>query len=70
MQDRIRARGPGSRGRRPATAPTGRVCGDVECDTVISVYNTTDLCHRHRPVRYPRVRGIVTKTHQSIDERP
>jgi len=26
---------------------------------VLSRYNQSDMCHLHRPVRFPRVRGAV-----------
>lgn len=39
------------------TYPEGRVCAASGCDTRISVYNGSDLCWRHQPVRIPPTRG-------------
>lgn len=39
------------------TYPEGRVCAASGCDTRISIYNGSDLCWRHRPVRIPPTRG-------------
>lgn len=46
-------------GKRPRAVDTRRVCTDRSCDTVLSRYNTHDYCHLHRPVRFPRVRGVL-----------
>jgi hypothetical protein len=61
MDSTLRGVKPGSRTGRPRTATAGRVCRHEACATVISIYNTTDHCNAHRPRRYPRVRGVVTK---------
>ncbi len=53
----IRADRPGARIRRPKQYSKGRVCENPECGTVISRYNREELCFRHRPVVYPRIRG-------------
>ena len=53
----IRAARPGSRIRRPKQYNAGRVCIAGECETVISRYNRSETCFRHRPVTYPRIRG-------------
>ncbi|HSJ34243.1 MAG TPA: hypothetical protein VLB85_04255 [Acidimicrobiia bacterium] len=45
--------------RRPAATDARRVCGDASCETILSRYNQHDMCHRHRPVTFPRVRGVV-----------
>jgi hypothetical protein len=45
--------------RRPKATEARRVCGDTSCNTVLSRYNQNDQCHRHRPVTFPRVRGVV-----------
>ena len=56
-----RAVRPGNRRRKPKVASDGRVCESPNCRTVISRYNTSDFCHRHRPVRFPRLRGVVSE---------
>lgn len=56
----VKAARPGSRVRRPKTYSEGRVCGADECTTFISKYNRADFCFRHRPVKYPRLRGVFT----------
>jgi hypothetical protein len=53
----IRAARPGARIRRPKQSTTGRICLADECNTLISRYNRSDTCFRHRPVTYPRIRG-------------
>ena len=50
---------PTQSGRRPKTKPSGRVCREPECATVLSKYNLRDTCHTHTPVRFPRVRGQI-----------
>lgn len=30
------------------TQQAGRICGDIGCDTVLSVYNSSDRCAIHR----------------------
>lgn len=61
----IKAARPGSRVRRPKTYAMGRVCDAPECSTVISTYNRADFCFRHRPVKYPRLRGVFTEEFES-----
>jgi len=42
----------GVRIREEASVPTyraGRVCRDLECDTVLSVYNSGAFCWQHEP---------------------
>lgn len=56
----IRAARPGSRMRRPKTFAEGRVCEAPECTTVVSLYNRAEFCFRHRPVKYPRLRGVFS----------
>ena len=56
----VKASRPGSRVRRPKKYTEGRVCGATECTTVISTYNRADFCFRHRPVKYPRLRGVFS----------
>lgn len=47
--------------RRPAATDDRRVCADDTCGTVLSRYNTSEMCHRHQPIRFPRVRGVVAE---------
>jgi hypothetical protein len=56
----MRASRPGNRSRRPKTFATDRVCFSGGCDTVLSRYNDAEFCHRHAPVRYPRLRGVFS----------
>ena len=60
MDDIITASRPRGRSRRPRTSADGRVCADTRCSTVLSRYNQADLCHRHKPIKYPRIRGVLT----------
>jgi hypothetical protein len=53
----IRAARPGARIRRPRVYAAGRVCSSPDCETVVSRYNRSDSCFKHRPVAYPRIRG-------------
>jgi hypothetical protein len=51
----------GSRARelpRPnRTYAQGRECAHEGCSTRLSIYNKSDLCWQHTPVRFPLVRG-------------
>jgi hypothetical protein len=58
----LRATRLGTNRRRPRTIEEHRVCTNPECDTVLSRYNSSDTCHSHRPVRFPRVRGAVVES--------
>lgn len=48
---------PNKAGKKPKTTDEARTCSDKSCDTKLSRYNTKDACYRHRPPRFPRVRG-------------
>lgn len=61
----MRAARPGERSRRPKTFERGRVCGDAQCDTIVSQYNRDDFCFRHRPRTFPRLRGVFTDAYAS-----
>jgi hypothetical protein len=37
--------------RANRTYPDGRVCADPGCETKLSIYNRSDLCWQHEPVR-------------------
>jgi hypothetical protein len=58
----LRASRLGTNRRRPRTVDARRVCANPECSTVLSKYNVSDMCHSHRPVRFPRVRGSVVES--------
>jgi hypothetical protein len=60
MSDIMKASRPKGRSRRPKTFDEGRVCVSKECDTVLSRYNRAEFCHTHRPVKYPRLRGVLS----------
>jgi len=59
MSDILRASRPKGRSRRPKTAESGRVCGTNGCETVLSQYNRAEYCNQHKPVKYPRLRGVL-----------
>jgi hypothetical protein len=43
---------------RPSrTFASGRVCGEDECNTKLSIYNDSDFCFLHEPQVTPRMRG-------------
>jgi hypothetical protein len=44
-------------GRPNRTYRFGRVCAVDGCHTRLSIYNGSEYCWVHEPVRYPRVRG-------------
>ena len=46
-------------GRRPQTATKVRTCSAFGCCTQLSRYNTAETCYVHRPLRFPRVRGVT-----------
>jgi len=43
----LRGKFPGNPGRGPRKGRIGRVCANERCSTVLSVYNTGDLCWEH-----------------------
>lgn len=57
----MRANRPGASSRRPKTYTAGRVCGFDGCETLVSRYNRSDFCFSHRPVNYPRLRGVFSE---------
>jgi hypothetical protein len=59
MADILRASRPRGRSRRPKTADEGRVCSADDCDTILSRYNRAEHCNTHKPVKYPRLRGVL-----------
>ena len=64
----MRATRPGSRMRRPKTFDSGRVCSSADCSTVISRYNHSDLCFRHQPVQFPRLRGVFSDDYDTSQD--
>jgi hypothetical protein len=62
----LRASRPGNRTRRPKTYDAGRVCALDECGTLVSRYNRSEFCFRHRPVKYPRLRGVFSDDFASV----
>lgn len=61
MNESMKASRPTGRLRRPKTAPHGRICNRENCSVIISRYNMAEFCNVHRPLKYPRVRGVITK---------
>ena len=47
--------------KRNRTYPAGRVCGHPGCGTRLSVYNKSNLCWQHEPVRPYFERGRKPK---------
>lgn len=60
MDDIVTGSRPRGRSRRPRTSPNGRVCASTRCGTILSRYNRSPLCNRHKPITYPRIRGVLT----------
>ena len=56
---------PGNRRRKPKTYSEGRVCASDACTTHISRYNKAEHCYKHRPVHFPRMRGVFTDEYQA-----
>ena len=45
--------GPPGRGKEASARPAaGRMCAHHECETVLSTYNTSDVCWLHAPAAY------------------
>lgn len=59
MSDTLQARVPGSSGRKPKTYGAERRCGTDGCRTILSKYNPADLCYRHAPSTFTRLRGVI-----------
>jgi len=55
----VAGRIPEQSGKSPKTVDQVRVCSESSCDTKLSRYNTHHACYRHRPMRFPRVRGRI-----------
>ena len=37
----------------------GRVCTDINCEQVLSIYNDNKQCFKHAPLKTPRIRGHI-----------
>jgi hypothetical protein len=49
----LRGKFPGGAGKGPRRGRAGRVCADLACSTVLSVYNTGEHCWEHtQPTPY------------------
>lgn len=59
MTSTLRAFRVGASSRRPRTYRDDRVCNRDDCKTVLSRYNKAEFCHRHAPVHFPRLRGVI-----------
>ncbi len=59
MSDILKASRPSGRSRRPKTFDEGRTCAASGCITVLSRYNRSEYCNTHKPVKYPRLRGVI-----------
>lgn len=44
-------------GKSPKTYSDARTCTKLDCQTIISRYNKSDLCWFHAPVSHARIRG-------------
>ena len=42
----------------PRLSPSGRICVETGCSTVLSRYNDGDHCALHAPMEVPRMRGV------------
>jgi len=60
VADIMKASRPAGRSRRPKTFEEGRVCAAPGCTTVLSKYNRSEYCNVHKPVKYPRLRGVLS----------
>ncbi len=58
----LRAFRPGANARRPRAYSDDRVCERDGCKTILSRYNKAEFCHRHAPVNFPRLRGVISET--------
>lgn len=55
----ITGRIPERSGKMPKTSAVGRICAEKTCETKLTKYNNSDYCYRHKPSRFPRVRGRI-----------
>ena len=54
----LRGSGAGNAGRPTRRATPGRVCGEDDCDTRLSIYNRSTRCWQHeQPRKYFPVHG-------------
>lgn len=52
---------PATKLRAPRTKEPNRVCEHPDCCTKLSIYNRQSMCHVHKKIRFPRVRGRQPK---------
>lgn len=45
--DQLRANEPGTSKTKQKTYPSGRVCSEEGCNTILSVYNPEEFCSLH-----------------------
>ncbi len=57
MSDYVKGSRPRELPRPSRTFQEGRVCAHERCKTRLSIYNRSQTCWQHTPVRYPFVRG-------------
>lgn len=57
MADYVKGSRPRELPRPNRTFEEGRVCASEDCGTRLSIYNRSDFCWQHTPVRFPFVRG-------------
>ena len=62
MSTITKASRPAGKFRRPRTYDQGRRCATRGCETVISRYNHAEHCYSHRPVSFPRLRGVIVES--------
>lgn len=51
----------GDPGRAPTRFQAGRICTEPSCETRLSMYNRYTTCFLHSPIRFPRVRGRISR---------
>jgi hypothetical protein len=44
-------------GRPSKKFPEGRICGETDCGTMLSIYNESEFCYQHDAGSAPRLRG-------------
>ena len=47
--------------RAPARSSPGRVCSEIGCPTVLSIYNTTPECSMHEVSSPPRGSSVIRR---------
>jgi hypothetical protein len=57
IQRTVSGRGLQGSGPRSRTFGRGRLCGELDCGTRLSIYNGDNYCSRHQARVAPRLRG-------------